>query len=101
MTRATLARILGDLESRGLTRQNAKTYEASPAGQALIEVFLPAVETAAALDSLGDLVAWFPFGDMGFDVRHLHNDCVVQPTKTDATRTVNRSLDLIDMPENV
>lgn len=100
-TRATLARVLNELEERGLVRKDAKTYEATPAGRTLIEAFETAVETAAGLETLGDLVAWFPFDDVDFDVRHLHDARVVRPTKTDAIRPISRSLELIDEAERV
>ena len=100
-TRETLACILRDPESSGLIRQKVRTYEASPADQALLEAFYPAVETAATLGTLGDPVAWLPFTEVDFDVRHLDNACVVQSAKVDATRPINRSLDLTDQPETV
>ncbi|TKX87583.1 hypothetical protein EXE43_02255 [Halorubrum sp. SS5] len=84
-----------------LDPEKVRTYEASPAGQALLEVFYPTVETAATLGTLGDPVVWLPFTEVNFDVRHLDNACVVQSAKADATRPVNRSLDLIDQPETV
>jgi predicted transcriptional regulator len=100
-TRATLARVLGELDERGLIRQEAETYALTPAGRALVEAFRPLVRTAAALDTLGDLAAWFPFDDVGFDVRHLHDARVVRPTKADAIRPVNRSLELIDGADRI
>jgi predicted transcriptional regulator len=100
-TRATLARVLGELEERGLVRRDAGTYTATSAGRTLLEAFRPAVETAAALDALGNLVAWFPFDEVGFDIRHLHDARVVRPTKVDSTRPVNRSLDLINGADHI
>lgn len=95
VSRATLARILSDLEGRGWVRRDDGDYTATPAGRELVAAFATATETAAALETLGDLAQWFPFDDVGFDVRHLHDARVVRPTKTDAIRPVNRSLELI------
>lgn len=100
-TRATLGRVLGELEDRGLVRRQGSTYEASPAGRALWTAFHPAVETATALDTLGDVATWFPFDDVGFAPRHLHDARVVRPTKTDAIRPINRSLDLIGAADHI
>lgn len=100
-SRATLSRVLGELEDRALVRRDARHYAITPAGRALIEAFGPVLRTAAALETLDDLVAWFPFDEVGFDIRHLHDAHVVRPTKTDAIQPVNRSLELIDAAERV
>ena len=101
VTRATLARVLSDLEGRGWVRREDGEYAATPAGRALADAFTHVSETAAALETLGDLARWFPFDDVGFDARHLHGARVVRPTKADAIRPVTRSLELIGEAEHI
>jgi predicted transcriptional regulator len=100
-TRATLARILGELEDRGLAHRQGGTHAATPAGRELVEAFRPLAQTAAALDALGEFAPRFPFDDVGFDARHLHDARLVRPTKADATRPMNRSLDLVGDAEQI
>jgi predicted transcriptional regulator len=101
VTRATLARVLSDLEDRGWVRREGQQYEATRAGRALADSFRSTTETAAALETLGDLARWFPFDDVAFEVRHLHDARVVRPTKADAIRPVTRSLELIGEAERI
>lgn len=95
IARATLGRILADLQDRGWVRQDGNHYEATPEGAYLVTEFESLVDTVAALDELGDLVQWFPIQNVSFDFGRLRHAKVTRPSKQDALKPITRSLELI------
>jgi predicted transcriptional regulator len=101
VARATLSRILSDLEARELIEQHRDGYAATPRGAHLMGAVRSLIATIDALDRLDDLVRWFPAEDLGLDVGRLHDATVVRPDATDNVRPLTRSLEHIQQAERV
>lgn len=99
--RATLGRILSDLQDRGWIRQDGKHYEATPEGAHLVEEFEALLETVAALDELQDLVQWLPTEEIGFDLGHLRNARITRPTSTDSIAPIRRAGSLLQEADEI
>lgn len=101
VARATLGRILGDLEDRAWLERRRDEYVATPTGAQLAQAVQSVTETVETLDRLDDQVQWFPFEDVSFDLGALHEATIVRADETDTFRPLTRSLEHIRRAERV
>lgn len=82
-SRITLWRLLGDFEDRGWVRETDAGYEATVAGQFVVERLTSVGDTLQALEELGDLLEWLPLDQMDFAIDRLAAAEIVRPTPSD------------------
>lgn len=84
IARATVGRALAGFEERGWVVETAgREYETTPSGARLAGQFAPFLEAVAAIDRLGDRVAWLPTDDVPIDLRHFSDATVRRPEPAD------------------
>jgi predicted transcriptional regulator len=95
-SRATLDRIVNELEDRGWVVRNPNgDYETTPTGTHLVEQFRPFLESVAAIRRLGDAVAWLPTDELGIGLEHFSDADVRRPEHDDPVDTIDFMADLI------
>lgn len=83
-SRATLGRILSELEDRGWAERTADGYVATVRGELVCEVFVPLLEAIGFLRRLEDAADSFPTEARSVDLRHFTDSTVRRPRPTDA-----------------
>lgn len=81
-SRSTVARILGEGESRGWIDSEGSQYELTRVGSIMIEEFRTYLQTVQGVQHLGDAVYWLPPPARTLEFRHLHDAEVITPTAT-------------------
>lgn len=96
VSRATLARIVTELEERGwVARATGTEYTATPIGRHVVDQFVPFLGSMAALRQLGEAVAWLPVDELDIDLRHFADAHVVHPPNDDPATVVDQLGDLL------
>lgn len=91
VARATLDRIVTELEDRDWARRNPDgAYVATERGRAVARETRGSLEALATIGRLGDLVGWFRTEEGAVDPRHLADATVHRPSAVDPTVTVER-----------
>lgn len=101
VNRATLGRVLRECEARGWVERDRGRYTVTPECRHLLAAFSSMIDTVAAVDRLGELVRWFPFEDVGFELGALRDANVVRPDRADAIRPVTHSVSLVEWAEEI
>lgn len=95
VARTTLARVLNELEDRGWIARTGRGYGTTPEADALLEKFVPLVETAEGLQSLGDAVDWLPPAARSLDVRHFRDADITTSTAENPAGPFDRGVEVI------
>lgn len=94
-SRATLARILTDLENRNWIVQMGDRYDITALGELVITEFLPMVDLMATVQQLGDVFHLLPTDEMDLDLQSFSSAEVLIPDKSAPTKHMDRGLDLL------
>lgn len=83
VSRATLSRIMNELEDRSWTeRTSGGDYVATPTGEHVAAQFVPFVESLEAIRRLGEAVDWLPIDELSIGLHHF-SDAVVKRSDHD------------------
>ncbi|WP_267643540.1 helix-turn-helix transcriptional regulator [Haloarchaeobius amylolyticus] len=93
-SQATLGRILEDFEERSWIRRDGGTYTATPTGKLVSDGFTNLLTIVETEQSLRELVPYLPADALDFDLAHLADATIVQPTQTRPSAPLQRTLDL-------
>lgn len=85
-SRSTVARILGEGESRGWIDSEGSQYELTRVGSIMIEEFRAYLQTVQGVQHLGEAVYWLPPPARALEFRHLRDAEVITPTATRPAR---------------
>lgn len=89
-SRATIARVLSDMEDRRWVERSDDTYRVTPLGAWVAEEFGDLLTTMSAERRLRSVLPWFPTAHVAFDVRRLRDAEVVEPSPSKMWRHVQR-----------
>jgi len=96
VSRTTLDRIVNELEERGWAERTADgEYVATPSGRHLVEAFQPFLSSVAAIDRLGDAIAWLPVDELDVGLDHFADAEVRRPLGGDPVETVDYMAELV------
>ncbi|WP_436345001.1 helix-turn-helix transcriptional regulator [Natronorubrum sp. FCH18a] len=84
VSRATLARILGDFEQRGWVTRDVRRYETTRVGDYVAREFTDLLQRFEPVPGLNEVVEWFPEEGLDFDLGCLSGAEIIRPTKSDA-----------------
>ncbi|MFC4439006.1 hypothetical protein ACFO3C_15155 [Halostagnicola sp. GCM10023398] len=99
VSRATLARILGDFEQRGWVTRDSRQYETTPVGDYVAKEFTDLLKRFEPVPGLNEVVEWFPREGFDFDLGCLAGAEIIRPSKSDAlapTTHITRRLRIAD-----
>ncbi|WP_101295921.1 helix-turn-helix transcriptional regulator [Halegenticoccus soli] len=94
--RATVGRIVTELEARGLVTSHGVDYRASPLGELLAGEFLSLVETAETVDKLRPVIEWLPVEEFDFSLEHFADATITFLKQSDTTAPVERAAALVE-----
>lgn len=86
MSRSTFGRVLNEFEERDLVRRSEHGYTTTPAAEAILEKFVPLLETIEGIQNLGEVIEWLPPPVRSLDFRHLRLADVITPTEANPSR---------------
>lgn len=86
MARSTLGRVLNEFEERDLIKRSEHGYTTTPAAEAILEKFVPLLETMEAIRNLGEVIEWLPPPVRSLDFRHLRSADIITPTEANPSR---------------
>jgi len=95
MSRTTLGRVLKDFEERNLTRPTGQGYTTTPAADAILEKFVPLLETMEGIQNLGEAIDWLPPPAHSLDYRHFRDADITTETAENPAEPFDRGLELI------
>lgn len=95
VSRATMARILTELEDRNWIEKTDSQYETTALGELVVDEFVPLLELMTTVHRLGDVFHLLPIDAMGLDLRSLRSAEVLLPDKTAPTKHMDRGLELL------
>lgn len=88
--RATLARIVTELEEQGWVERGAGgAHDLTPTGRHVVGQFLPFLRSMTAIRRLGETVEWLPTDELDVDLRHFADATVVRPANDDPVEVVD------------
>ncbi|WP_435365632.1 helix-turn-helix transcriptional regulator [Haloarchaeobius sp. DYHT-AS-18] len=93
-SQATLGRILEDFEDRSWIRRDGGTYSATPTGELVSNGFTNLLTIVETEQSLRELVPYLPAEAIDFDLKHLADATIIQPSQTRPSAPLQRTLDL-------
>jgi len=100
VSRATLDRIVNEFEERGWAERRADgEYAATAAGAHVVREFHPFVESVAAVDRLGEAVAWLPTDELDIGLHEFSDATVRRPVNDDPVEAVEYMTDLLRKSE--
>jgi len=86
MSRTTLGRVLKDFEERNLVRPTGQGYTTTLAADAILEKFVPLLETMEGIQALGEAIKWLPSPAPSLDFSHFRNVDIVTPTDANPSK---------------
>lgn len=95
VSRVTLGRILGDLETRRWIERSGQECRATPLGEWVSTEFAEFLETMVSERRFREVLSWFPTERVTFDVRCLRDAAIVGPTSTNISAHVRREADCL------
>jgi len=95
VSRTTLGRVLNEFEDRGWVERTGEGYTTTPAADAILEAFVPLLETVEGIQNLGEAVEWLPPPARSVDLRHFRDATVTTPTPDNPAAPFDRGLELI------
>lgn len=95
VSRATIARILTQLEDRNWVAGTGNQYEITALGELVISEFLPLVDCMETVQRLGEVFHLLPADDIDLDLRNFSSADVIVPDKSVPTKHMDRGLDLL------
>lgn len=101
ISRPTLSRILDDFEKRGWVIQDHHRYEVTHLGEFVNQEFQRLIERMAVVQTLHEVVQWFPDDGYGFDLSRLSAADIVRPSKEDALAPTNNIVRRLETAEQV
>ncbi|WP_254547312.1 helix-turn-helix transcriptional regulator [Halomarina pelagica] len=99
--RATVGRIVTELEARGLVTRRGADYRASPLGELLAREFLSLVDTAVTVDKLRRVSEWLPIEAFEFDLDRLVDAEITLADRTDIIAPIRRAVELFETGDRV
>lgn len=79
VSRTTLARILNEFETYSLIERSGKAYQTTSVADAILDRFVPLLETMEGITSLGDAAQWIPTDDYAIELAHFGDATVRRP----------------------
>lgn len=95
VSRATMARILTELEDRNWIVRTGDRYDITALGEVVITEFLPLVELMVTIQRLGDVFHLLPFDEMDLSLRSFSSAEVLIPDETAPMRHMDRGMELL------
>ena len=95
MSRTTLGRVLKDFEERNLIRPTGQGYTTTPAADAILERFVPLLETVEGIQNLDEAIEWLPSPTRSVDFRHFRDAEITTSTPENPAAPFDRGLELI------
>lgn len=96
ISRATLDRIINELEERGwVQRTTDGNYVGTPTGKHLMAQVRPFIKSVEAIRRLEEAVAWLPADELSIGLHHFSDASVLRPEQDDPMETVDYFTDLI------
>lgn len=90
---STIGRILNELSDRDwIERTTDGEYVATPVGRQVVSEFIPLVKSMAAIQKLGETVAWFQAADLAIGLEQLDDATVIRPDPADPLAPLNTYL---------
>ncbi|WP_435361721.1 helix-turn-helix transcriptional regulator [Haloarchaeobius sp. DFWS5] len=93
-SQATLGRILEDFQDRSWIRRDGGSYIATPTGELVSNGFTNLLTILDTERDLRDVVPYLPVDSITFDLSHLTDATVIQPTETRPGAPLQRALEL-------
>ena len=95
MSRTTLGRVLKGFEERNLIRPTGQGYTTTPAADAILERFVPLLETVEGIQNLDEAIEWLPSPARSVDLRHFRDAEITTSTPENPAASFDRGLELI------
>lgn len=95
VSRATLRRVLRDLEDRTWITRTDQTYTVTSLGAFVIDAFADLMDTMETEARLRQVMPWFPTEAVPFGIRRLSEAEIVVPSETNFTAHVHRAIEVI------
>ena len=96
VSRATLDRIINELEERGWAKRTTEgNYAATAHGRHLMRQFKPFLESVETLHRLGDALTWLPIDELSIGLEHFSDAVVRRPESEDPVEAIEFINDLL------
>ncbi|ADB59912.1 putative transcriptional regulator, GntR family [Haloterrigena turkmenica DSM 5511] len=96
VSRATLDRIINELEERGWAKRTTEgNYAATAHGQHLMRRFKPFIESVETLHRLDDVLTWLPIDELSIGLEHFNDAVVRRPESEDPVEAIGFINDLL------
>jgi predicted transcriptional regulator len=95
MSRTTLGRVLNEFEERSLIRSTERGYATTVVADAILEKFVPLLETVEGLETLGEAVEWLPPPARELEFRQFRDAEFTTSTAGNPAEPFDRGLELI------
>lgn len=99
--RATLTRILGELEERGWIDRTNNHAEITPRGRTVADAFSRVLSNLAAAESLAPVFGWLPIEEFDFDLACLGDAALVLTDWDDPTKSIHHVASLVQNADRV
>lgn len=95
-SKATISRLIGDFESHGWVARDGNRYVLTPLGEYVASTFIDLHDHMATASDLGELLPWFPLGelDVEFDLEVLAGARITTATPDNPMAPVARVLEI-------
>lgn len=99
-SRATLSRILAELEDREWVEGSNHRYDATQRGTRIVEAFTRFLANVAAAEALNDAMRWLPIDEFEFDLACLGDATVISADWDDPTKSIHHVAELVRNAEH-
>lgn len=95
VSRTTLGRVVNEFEERDLIRLTERGYTTSHTADAILEKFVPLLETVEGIQNLDEAIEWLPSPTRSVDLRHFRDAEITTSTPENPAAPFDRGLELI------
>ncbi|WP_330633339.1 helix-turn-helix transcriptional regulator [Halocatena halophila] len=99
ISRATLSRLLRQLEDRDWIRRDKERYTTTRFGTAMATDITQLLETATTIRQLRGIVQYLPFDDLGIEIHQLNDARITEATSADPVAPARRVGQVLDSAE--
>jgi len=95
VSRTTLGRVVNEFEERDLVRLTERGYTTTQTADAILEKFVPLLETVEGIQNLDEAIEWLPPPTKSVDFRHFRDAEITTSTPENPAAPFDRGLELI------